>query len=107
MPRSHVGRPDPVTFGELDWYDNAACRAATNAGDADTADWYPSRGDWDTPAVRQALAICSTCPVRDDCLDLALTQPAHDDVGIWGGLSERARRRLRRDRARARQRVAA
>ena len=38
--------------------------------------------------------ICQGCEVRDECLEYAL---AHDErFGIWGGLSERERRRLKR-----------
>jgi len=40
----------------------------------------------------QARALCGACPVRDECLDYALTlQEPH---GIWGGLNELERRRL-------------
>lgn len=52
--------------------------------------WFPEKGG----STREAKRICSGCPVRTECLDYAL---AHDErFGIWGGLSERERRRLRR-----------
>lgn len=44
----------------------------------------------------QALELCATCPVRDDCLDYAIR---YDEVGIWGGTTDRERRRIRRSRA--------
>ncbi len=51
--------------------------------------FFPGRGESAEPA-RQ---ICATCPVRQPCLEFALS---HGIVhGIWGGLSERDRRALR------------
>lgn len=43
---------------------------------------------------RDAKKVCASCPVRDQCLDLALTQ--HESYGIWGGLNETERRALLR-----------
>lgn len=42
----------------------------------------------------EALRICSTCPVLDECLDYALE--AGETYGVWGGTTEKQRRRLRR-----------
>ncbi len=42
--------------------------------------------------ARGALAICATCPVRLDCLEYALE--ARERFGIWGGTTEKQRRRL-------------
>lgn len=42
---------------------------------------------------RQAKALCGQCPVRDECLDFALS--ANEAFGIWGGLTEVERRQLR------------
>ncbi len=44
-------------------------------------------------AVQKAKAICSTCPIRLKCLQIALE---NDELGIWGGTTETDRRRLRR-----------
>ena len=45
-------------------------------------------------AQTEAKRICTTCEVRAECLEYALE---HDErFGIWGGLSERERRRLKR-----------
>lgn len=46
-----------------------------------------------------AKSICQRCPVRTECLRYALEEPV--DHGIWGGLTERERRRLRRQVARS------
>lgn len=45
----------------------------------------------------RAIAICTTCPVRPDCLEFSLRH-AYDAGahGVWGGLVERERRTLRR-----------
>lgn len=43
--------------------------------------------------VRKAKLICSTCPVRQQCLDYALKG---DELGVWGGLTANERRKLKR-----------
>ena len=48
--------------------------------------------------------MCRGCVVREDCLEYALANG--EKFGIWGGLSERERRRLRRQRAMQRRAVA-
>ncbi|MFD4740570.1 WhiB family transcriptional regulator [Streptomyces virginiae] len=54
----------------------------------DPAEFFPDKGGSTAVAKR----ICFTCPVRRDCLDYALTNG--EQHGIWGGTSERERRRL-------------
>jgi len=52
--------------------------------------WFPEKGG----STREAKALCARCPVRPECLAYAL---AHDErFGVWGGASERDRRRLKR-----------
>ena len=51
-------------------------------------------------STKEAKAVCQGCEVRDDCLEYALVNG--EKFGIWGGLSERERRRIRRQRALAR-----
>lgn len=46
---------------------------------------------------REAVAICATCDVRQECLNQAIE--SHEDFGIWGGLSAHARERFRRQEA--------
>jgi WhiB family transcriptional regulator, redox-sensing transcriptional regulator len=51
---------------------------------------FPEKGG----STREAKRVCLSCEVRSECLEYAL---AHDErFGIWGGLSERERRRLKR-----------
>ncbi|KLR60694.1 Transcription factor WhiB [Actinobacteria bacterium IMCC26207] len=62
--------------------------------------FFPERG----ASTKDAKAVCQGCVVREDCLEYALTN--REKFGIWGGLSERERRRIRRERAQARARTA-
>ena len=57
--------------------------------------FFPERG----ASTREAKEVCRGCVVREDCLEYALANG--EKFGIWGGLSERERRRLRRQRAHA------
>lgn len=72
-----------------DWRQHASCRGV----DPDL--FYPSRGEASTPAKE----ICGTCPVQDECREYALDND--EKFGIWGGLSEKQRRQLRRTRREA------
>jgi WhiB family redox-sensing transcriptional regulator len=54
--------------------------------------FFPERGG----STREAKEVCRGCVVREDCLQYALRNG--EKFGIWGGLSERERRRLRRRR---------
>jgi WhiB family redox-sensing transcriptional regulator len=77
-----------------DWTEQAACRGM----DPDL--FFPERGH----STAEAKAVCGSCPVRDTCLDEALARS--ERFGIWGGKSERERRRLRTQRDRHRGRPA-
>jgi WhiB family transcriptional regulator, redox-sensing transcriptional regulator len=58
--------------------------------DADPEAFFPEKGG----STREAKRICAACPVREECLEYSLTN--EERFGIWGGLSERERRRVRR-----------
>lgn len=58
--------------------------------DADPEAFFPEKGG----STREAKRICDACPARDACLEWAMDND--ERFGIWGGLSERERRRLRR-----------
>ncbi len=55
--------------------------------------FFPERG----ASTREAKEVCRGCVVREDCLEYALVNG--EKFGIWGGMSERERRRIRRERA--------
>jgi len=71
---------------DMEWQDLANCRGA----DPDL--FFPERG----ASTRTAKAICRECTVRVDCLEFAIV--SSEKFGIWGGLSERERRKIRRER---------
>lgn len=58
--------------------------------DADPEAFFPEKGG----STREAKRICAICPVQQDCLSYALDND--ERFGIWGGMSERERRRLKR-----------
>lgn len=66
------------------WHADAACR------DHPELSWFPDRGE----DLRPARAVCASCLVRSECLSAAL-EDAYTN-GVWGGTSERERRRMRR-----------
>jgi WhiB family transcriptional regulator, redox-sensing transcriptional regulator len=72
------------------WIDRAACRDVE-----DPEIFFPvgSTGP-SVPQIRQAKAMCASCPVRQECLDAALSAPGTD--GVWGGATMTERRHLRR-----------
>ncbi|WP_125610624.1 WhiB family transcriptional regulator [Specibacter cremeus] len=70
--------------GELGWQSDALC------AQTDPEAFFPEKGG----STRDAKKVCGACNVRAQCLEYAL---ANDErFGIWGGLSERERRRLRK-----------
>ena len=79
--------PEPLPEVEVtpdQWQDRARC------AQTDPEAFFPEKGG----STREAKKIYLGCEVRHECLDYAL---AHDErFGIWGGLSERERRRLKR-----------
>ena len=88
---------DPVNLGvpgvrrvaseqdeSLSWQTDALC------AQTDPEAFFPEKGG----STRDAKRICASCDVRSECLEYAL---ANDErFGIWGGLSERERRKLKR-----------
>jgi WhiB family redox-sensing transcriptional regulator len=82
-----IGLPRTEDFddeGELGWQTDALC------AQTDPEAFFPEKGG----STRDAKKVCGACNVRSQCLEYAL---ANDErFGIWGGLSERERRRLRK-----------
>jgi WhiB family redox-sensing transcriptional regulator len=69
-----------------DWMARGNCR------DHPPATFFPSDG----VGVEVARRICASCPVKSPCLEYALRNGV--DHGVWGGASERERRRIARQR---------
>ncbi|WP_199589396.1 WhiB family transcriptional regulator [Blastococcus sp. TF02A-26] len=79
MPRRSPS--DSVSESGWHWRDDALC------AETDPAAFFPEKGG----STREAKSVCGACTVRPECLDFALT---HDErFGVWGGLSDRERRR--------------
>ena len=70
----------------LSWRQRAACRGI------DPDIFYPASEE----EADEAKAICAVCPVREACLEYALANRERD--GVWGGATERERRRMIRQR---------
>jgi WhiB family transcriptional regulator, redox-sensing transcriptional regulator len=68
------------------WRQLAACRGF------EPETFYPITDE----EAEEAKVICADCPVREICLDFALTNRERD--GVWGGATERERRRILRQR---------
>lgn len=73
--------------GELGWQTQALC------AQTDPEAFFPEKGG----STRDAKKVCGSCAVRAECLAYALKND--ERFGIWGGMSERERRRLRKQGA--------
>jgi WhiB family redox-sensing transcriptional regulator len=94
MPMEHSHDEDDSEFSllalvadeeaEVSWQERALC------AQTDPEAFFPEKGG----STREAKKVCVSCEVRAECLEYALE---HDErFGIWGGLSERERRKLKR-----------
>jgi WhiB family redox-sensing transcriptional regulator len=68
--------------GEGDWQERALC------AQTDPELWFPDKGGSTTPAKK----ICADCDVQAECLEFALDNA--ERYGIYGGKSERERRKM-------------
>lgn len=79
-------QPEPSrltpTFRSMSWQEDALC------AQTDPEDFHPDKGG----STREAKKVCAQCFVQAECLDWALT--TNERFGIWGGLSERERRKV-------------
>ena len=72
--------------------DGRAWQALANCLGVDPDLFFPERG----ASTREAKEVCRACVVREECLEYAIVNG--EKFGIWGGMSERERRRVRRVR---------
>lgn len=90
--------PNKIRFVEPSpaWHHEAKCLGAETKL---PGLFYPDQSNLETA---RAKAVCNgddgypACPVREDCLEQALAYP--ERYGVWGGTSERERRRILRSR---------
>jgi WhiB family redox-sensing transcriptional regulator len=78
-----------------------AWQARANCMGVDPELFFPERGS----STREAKEVCRGCVVRIECLEFAIANS--EKFGIWGGMSERERRRVRRARVLQNSEVAA
>lgn len=78
-----------VSAKEIQWRQLGACRGL------DPTIFYPEDDD-DAP---EAKSVCGACGVRVACLEYALS--IREKAGVWGGATERERRRMIRQRRRS------
>jgi len=74
------------TADQQKWWDLGACKGL------DSAMFYPD----DEASAVSAKAVCADCAVRSSCLEHALD--IREKAGVWGGATERDRRRIIRQR---------
>lgn len=79
------------TDSKPSWQDSAACRGL------DPSIFYPA--DDEDMVVTTAKEVCDQCPVSEPCLEHALAR--REKNGVWGGYTERERRRILRQRRRS------
>lgn len=80
----HLRLVDGLDDGVLAWQDRALC------AQTDPEAFFPEKGG----STREAKRVCASCEVRSECLEYALSND--ERFGIWGGLSERERRKMKR-----------
>jgi hypothetical protein len=77
-----------------DWTKYAACAQLVELGQATYNDWYPRYGDDSHRilTINQAKRVCKGCPVRKECLELAMkvdleysSRTKRYGYGIWAG----------------------
>jgi WhiB family redox-sensing transcriptional regulator len=74
-----------LTWGEP-WMADAIC------AQTDPEAFFPEKGG----STREAKRVCMSCPVRETCLEWALARGEY--FGIFGGKSERERRKIAKER---------
>jgi len=74
----------PADIADLEWQEKALC------AEVDPEIFYPEKGG----STREAKMVCRSCEVRVECLQYALNRD--ERFGVFGGMSERERRRLKR-----------
>ena len=80
----HMYEPSGTKGGALSWQERALC------AQTDPEAFFPEKGG----STREAKKVCLSCEVRGECLEYALSND--ERFGIWGGLSERERRKLKK-----------
>ncbi len=75
---------DGLLVNAPEWQQRASCTSA------DPETFYPGKGE----STREAKRVCRGCEVRVECLEWALGE--NERHGVWGGLSELERKKIKR-----------
>lgn len=86
-------KPPPLTLAprppapdlDWEWWDDAACLPFPTG-------WWYADPHVNRHQTAKAIQICNDCPVKAECLAYA---HANNEHGIWGGVSDEERRRMR------------
>lgn len=84
VPPEGIHGSDRADEPDMSWQDKGLC------AQTDPEAFFPERGE----STKDAKRICLGCEVKDECLQYALDND--ERFGVWGGMSERERRRLKR-----------
>ena len=87
---------EPISILSANVMEDLSWQRRANCMGVDPDLFFPERG----ASTKEAKEVCRGCVVREECLEFALSNG--EKFGIWGGMSERERRRIRRARALAR-----
>jgi WhiB family redox-sensing transcriptional regulator len=81
-----------LTLTDLMWEPDAGWRERAACSGVESDTFFPASEE--EYAAKAAKAICAECPVREACLQYALS--TNQAAGVWGGLDSGERRRMRR-----------
>jgi WhiB family redox-sensing transcriptional regulator len=102
-PRGIGIKTIPPAGTDFSWRKDAACASEGSRlffppeeGDEDYSPNNVRQGIATTRRFRQAVVICDVCPVREKCLEYALSVPEH--AGVWGGMSPDQRKQYKSQR---------
>lgn len=82
-----IGMPRPILMPRPSSDDSWMVEGICNSTDPEL--WFPEKGK----SAKQAIGICRECPVRQKCLEWAISH--NETVGVWGGITPDERKRMR------------
>lgn len=90
-------RTKAEVYGFVGKYPDFMIKGFPPCSTADPELYFPEKGSGGQGIIeiKMAKRICSSCPYKAECLSWAV---ANDEIGIWGGTTQKERRALRRQR---------
>lgn len=83
----------PQVFGIAHYQPPTQFSARPVCAETDPDLFFPDQDSWQVQIARR---VCAGCPIKDECLEMALQR--HEAFGVWGGTTPRQRRRMWRRR---------